>query len=117
MFESNINYLAVLTAAVSGMVIGVLWYGPVFGKIWTKLSGFTKEDIEKAKAKGMTKSYLLGFVVQIVTACVLSVIVVAFEATTITQGAMIGFWVWLGFLATSLLNTVIWEGKSVKLYL
>src|SRR5688572_1633570 len=53
------NYLAILVAAVAGMAVGFFWYGPLFGKIWVKLSGFTKEDMEKAQAKGMTKTYVL----------------------------------------------------------
>ena len=35
----HINWLAVLVAAASTFVIGGLWYGPLFGKIWMRLSG------------------------------------------------------------------------------
>lgn len=36
-----VNYLAILVAAVLSMVLGFLWYGPLFGKEWTKLMGVT----------------------------------------------------------------------------
>jgi hypothetical protein len=38
-----VNWLAVVVAALSGFVIGSLWYGPVFGKAWMRLTGMTKE--------------------------------------------------------------------------
>ena len=37
--EGNVNWLAIIIAAVANMVIGFLWYGPVFGKSWMTLSG------------------------------------------------------------------------------
>ncbi len=38
-----VNWISVVVAALSGFVIGSLWYGPVFGKAWMALSGMTKE--------------------------------------------------------------------------
>ena len=32
------------------------------------------------------------------------------------SGIQSGFWTWLGFVATSMLGKVLWEGKSWKLY-
>ena len=37
----HINWLAVIAAAASPFVIGSLWYGPVFGKVWMCLTGHT----------------------------------------------------------------------------
>ena len=41
------NWIGVILAAISAMVVGYVWYGPLFGKPWMKLVGITKEDIEK----------------------------------------------------------------------
>jgi len=38
----HINWLAVVAAAASTFVIGGLWYGPVFGKTWMRLTGIAK---------------------------------------------------------------------------
>ena len=37
----SINTLAVLVAAMTGFVIGGLWYGPIFRTPWMKYSGMT----------------------------------------------------------------------------
>ena len=112
----EINYLAVLVSAVAGFVIGALWYSVLFGKAWMKLSKMGKKDIEKEKKKGMAKSYAAGFIALLVMAFVLAHFVDMAGAATVLEGAQAGFWAWLGFVATTMLNKVLWEGKPVKLY-
>lgn len=115
--EFEINYLAVLISAIAGFVIGALWYSFLFGKVWMKLSGMDKKKIEKEKERGMAKSYILGFAALLVMAFVLAHFVDMAEAASVLEGAQAGFWAWLGFVATIMLNKVLWEGKPVKLYL
>jgi hypothetical protein len=43
-----VNWLSVFVAALSGFVIGSLWYGPLFQKPWMRLTGITKEQGAKA---------------------------------------------------------------------
>lgn len=112
----DVNNVAVLVAGVVSMIIGSLWYGPLFGKTWMKLSGITKQQIEKSKKKGMGKSYLMGFVLSLITAYVLAGVVGLTGANTFASAALVGFWVWLGFSATHLFSGVLWEGKSTKLF-
>jgi hypothetical protein len=50
--EFEINYLAILASGIIMMVLGYLWYGPLFGKPWMKLAGITKSDMEKSKKNG-----------------------------------------------------------------
>ncbi len=53
----DINYWAVLVAAVVSMVIGALWYSPVlFGKLWMKYSGLS----DKKLAEAILFSYFLN---------------------------------------------------------
>ena len=49
----SINYLAVLVAAIASIVLGFVWYGPLFGKTWTQLMGFDKKKMDDMKKKGM----------------------------------------------------------------
>ncbi len=115
-----LNYWAIILVAVINMVIGFLWYGPVLGKVWMKEMGFTKESMDAQKAKGMTTSYVLMLVGALVMAYVLAVGVLFGVAYTKTGGAMggltAGFWYWLGFVAPVTMGSVLWEGKSWKLW-
>jgi hypothetical protein len=40
---AHINWLAVIVAAAAPFLIGSLWYGPLLGKTWMRLTGLTKE--------------------------------------------------------------------------
>jgi hypothetical protein len=114
----ELNYIGVLISAIVGFFIGMLWYSPLlFGKVWMKLSKISKKDIEKSKKKGMGKSMITGFLGVLLTAGMLSFFVDMSGAATILEGAQIAFHIWLGFVATVLLNSVLWEGKPFKLYI
>lgn len=116
-----INYWAILVAAIANMVVGSLWYGPLFGKMWIAMMGFTPEKMAEAKAKGMTKSYVLALVGSLVMAYVLAhslVFASAYTKTTgVSAGLMAGFWNWLGFVAPVTLGSVLWEGRPWKLWI
>lgn len=69
-FQVPVNYLAILLCGISSMIIGFLWYGPLFGKEWMKLAGFTSEKMAKAK-KSMTQIYTLMFILSLIMAWIL----------------------------------------------
>lgn len=111
----DVNYLAIIVAGVASMIIGYVWYGPLFGKNWMKLVGISQQDIEAGK-KEMPKTYGLMYVSSIVMAYVLAVFIYYAAATDIVSGAMVGFWAWLGFVATVMSGSVLFEKRPVNLY-
>jgi flagellar biosynthesis protein FlhB len=114
----DVNYLAILVSGIVAMIIGGLWYSPLlFGKAWMKLMGFGKKDIEKAKAKGMGKIYLVNFLASLVMFYVLAWLIGAIGAAGFAEGVVVGFWVWLGFNASVLIAGVLWENRPFNLYL
>lgn len=113
-----VNNVAVLVAAIVAMVIGGIWHSPmVFGNLWMKLSGLTAKSMDAAKKKGMAKLYIYQFIAILVAAYVLAYFVKYAGAATASDGALVGFWAWLGFVATTTVGSTIWEGKSFKLWL
>ncbi|TSC69668.1 MAG: hypothetical protein G01um101456_20 [Parcubacteria group bacterium Gr01-1014_56] len=112
-----VNYLAVLVSAIVMMGLGFLWYGPLFGKEWMRLSGFTPESMN-AKAAG--KVYAISAIGALLMAFVMSHSLV-FAMTYLGEsgimaGLQTGFWNWLGFVAPVTVGVVLWEGKSWKLW-
>src|SRR5437899_2301190 len=117
-----INYISVLIAAVVSMPLGFLWYGPLFGKQWMKLSGMSKEKINAAKKSGKANmGYGLMFVGSLVMAYVLAHSLVFassyLKVTGVPAGVMAGFWSWLGFIGPVTMGSVLWDGKPWKLWL
>jgi hypothetical protein len=116
----EVNFVAVLLAAIVSMVVGFLWYSPMlFGKPWAKLMGFTAESLKKAQ-KTMGPMYALSFVAALVTAYVLSHVMTLSENTfhyaRMATGVSTAFWVWLGFVAPVQLTDVIFGGKKWNLF-
>ncbi|MBI2666537.1 DUF1761 domain-containing protein [Candidatus Woesearchaeota archaeon] len=114
-----INYLAVLVAAVASYALGALWYSPVlFEKLWMQLSGLSETKLKEMKEKtDMKKSYAFGFVGTLVSAVVLAYLIEMAQWTSALQGVLLGVLVWLGFVVTVELGSVLWENKSWKLFL
>ena len=121
--DIHINYLAVLVAGVAYFMIGFLWYSVIFGKIWTKLMGFDKLDKKKQAAlkKKMGSSMAFNFLATLLTAYCMAWSIQSgagfYHISGVTLGLQTGFWIWLGFIATSQLNDVLWGGRPFKLYL
>lgn len=119
--EIVINYWAVLAAAVTYMVIGSLWYGPLFGKYWRKLMGFTAQDMKSMRLSA-AQAIGLGFLSALVMAQVLAheqAVWYDFMGATMSTFSFVfnlAFWLWLGFVATTQLGAVLWENRSWKLF-
>ncbi|MCK9360950.1 DUF1761 domain-containing protein [Patescibacteria group bacterium] len=115
-----INYLAVIVAAIASIAIGFAWYGPLFGKPWMKIMGFSKDSMTKAQKDSMMKNYILMTIGTLVTAYVLAHTTEFGMSYTRTYGVagglMSGFWVWLGFMAPIHMGDQLWGGKPWKLF-
>ena len=113
----RINYAAVGVAAVSYWLLGAVWYGLLFARPFIALMGWTPEQVAAIQAKGETAALGVAFVTSLVLAYVLAHFVRFVGAETARFGAFTGFWLWLGFVATSNLETVLFESRPLGLYL
>lgn len=115
MITAEINYWAVLVSGVASMIMSYAWYSmPAFGRIWATLIGKTEAQL-KAGYKPTTFAKTFG--IALVMIYILAHFIDYAGATTVGQGAITGFWLWLGFVATTTLATTIYEGRPGKLWL
>ena len=69
----EINFLAIIAAAISALVVGFIWYNPkVFGNAWMQAAGMSEEKIKggnMAKIFGLALFFaiLLAFSLQFLT--------------------------------------------------
>jgi hypothetical protein len=115
MQDISINVWAVLVAALANMVIGSLWYGPLFGKAWKKMMGFSDQSMKSMKMTAM-QAMVGGLVTAFLMAFVLGHFADVWGVMSVGGAWELAFWVWLGFVATTQLGSVLWEGKSFKLF-
>lgn len=109
----TVNWIAILVAAIAWMIIGFLWFGPIFGKAWMKGMG---AKMPSKMPKGMEKNYIIAFIGALITMYVFSWAIHAMSIMDAGTVLTFAFFTWLGFFATTALGGVLWEGKSWTWY-
>src|SRR3989442_649584 len=97
---ANVNVLAVIVAAVATFILGAVWYSPVlFAKQWVQAHGYTPEQLEAMKKRGVARAYAVSALCYLVMAYALALLASYTQATSFVQGVWLGFLLWLGFAA------------------
>lgn len=108
----DINYLAVIAAALSAFLLGSIWYGPLFGRKWRELNEIWDDE----KQEGHPARVFGGaFVFSLISAFVF--------AMFLGRGVELGFAVGVGFaagfawVASSFGINYLFAGKRLGLWL
>lgn len=113
----DINFLALLIVTTLSQILGFLWYGPLFGKPWSKEMGWQNmtPEIMKEKQKKAMPGYVFNLVFAFVTAYVFAHVLWAFKSDSISSALTGAFWMWLGFVFPIHAGKKFWMDKSWKL--
>lgn len=113
MQDVDLNWIAIIVAAIVPMVLGALWYSPVlFAEAWLQAVGRSREDLS-----GAPVGYVLSAIGAVLSAYVLARIVNWAEVDDLWNGALVGIFVWVGFVATVLAVTTYFGGRPRNLWL
>ncbi len=109
----EVNWLAVLIAALAKFAIGGVWYAPpAFGPRWGALVGVTPAAFKARMVPAMTTDLAASLVLAWILANVLQFT----GASGLIPGVRVSFFLWLGFVATPLLSTTVYEGRPIALF-
>lgn len=114
MDQPKINFVAVLVSAAAMWILGMVWY-TVFGAQWMAYTGITMEMAQQMTGMEMAVAYGGSFIAYIVVFYCMAHVIHAFKAEDVKGGAQAGFWSWLGFTATALFVSYIYQGKAFGL--
>jgi hypothetical protein len=101
---AGINYWAVLAAAVAAWIVGAAWY-MALANPWMAAHGWkNKEEMLGPGGKPSAAPFVLSFLAELLMAWVLAGIIghLGTGQVTIRNGVISGFFVWLGFVATTM---------------
>ncbi len=113
MQDVDINYVAVIIAALVPMVLGALWYSPaLFARPWMRAVDRTEEDMG-----GMGKGYVLSAIAAVLSSYALARIERWAEVDDLWNGMLVGMLVWLGFVAGLLAVVTYFGGRPRSLWL
>lgn len=106
----QINYLAVVAAAILAFVLGGLWYGPLFGKAWMSASGVNPEAAEDGHA---ARVYIVSFVCALLGAWFFAMFLG--QAPALAFATAVGFGTGLIWIGGSFAINYQFERKPTKL--
>jgi len=115
--EGGINVWAILVSGVISMVIGFIWYGPLFSKPWSAYTGWTNEKIRSLSGGSMALTYILTFLAAVVQAFVLAVVARSLGATAWSDGLILGLLAGVGFTALGFATSFLFEHKPFGFWL
>ena len=110
----EINYLAVLVAAVAHMAIGFLWYAPLFGETWMRAAGRTREEVAAADR---TIAFAVSTLSTLVMAFALALVLTVPEQVDVVTGIAFGLIAAVGFVAPAVATAAVFEGRPNTLTL
>lgn len=108
---------SIIVGSIVMFAVGAIWFTVLFGKLWSRLMDFTPEASEKAKKDGMAGKMVIMFVLNLISVSVLYYFLPQLLVLTLGQFIFSVLIIWLGFTLPSLVNTYLWEGKSIQLVL
>jgi Protein of unknown function (DUF1761) len=111
-----LNYTAVLVAAIAAFIFGAAWYG-VLGKQWMAALGKTEEEIKEASAarKMPLVSMVISFIAELIMAFFMAGLIGHLGAVSIKNGALVGGFCWLAFVATTVSVNNAYSGRKLAL--
>jgi hypothetical protein len=108
----DLDWLAVLVAAIAYFVIGAAWYAPpVFGKAWMAAGGM------EMPAEGQRPGpaiFAVPFIGSVLSAIALGMIALASATDTIGEGVVLGLIVGIGFAVAIAMVTATFESNKPK---
>ena len=107
----EVNYIAVVLAAVSAFVLGGLWYSVLFGRKWAALTGQSEETL---KSGSVAMIFGGAFLLNLIAAWVLAMFIGPMPLQCAT---LAGLSVGLCWVATSLGVNYLFERRPLGLWL
>lgn len=110
----DVNWIAVVVAALAGFAIGGIWYGPVMGKKWMGAVGLTEEQIGSGN---MLAIYGGAFAFSLLASWTLAHTFASYMAEmSMSVKVMTAFGVGLGFVVPSIGTNYLFSQKSKVLF-
>lgn len=101
--DVQVNWLGVLLAGVSSMIIGFIYYMPgVFGKEWMSLGKINAKLFQKQQPRLMPLIFVAALITAYVLAVFMFVVHQSFGYSWMVSGIDTAVWTWVGFSFTTL---------------
>lgn len=101
MSYTGVNYIAVIIAALAAFGLGAVWY-MVLSKPWMHAMGKTGAELHQQTGPAKVLPFVISIVSLLVMAWMLAGLMGHLGDVTVKGGVITGFFVWLGFVITTM---------------
>jgi hypothetical protein len=98
---TGVKYIAVIIAALAGFGLGAIWY-TVLSKPWMHAVGKTEAELKQQTGTSKVVPFAISIVALLIMAWMLAGLMGHLADVTVRGGVITGFFVWLGFVITSM---------------
>jgi hypothetical protein len=104
----DVSWLGVLVATVVYMVMGGLWYGPLFGKQFIRATGYSPPGEGEGPGPGI---YIAPAIAYLIASIATALLAAATGSDTLSEGLILGLVVGVGYALTlTLVSVTFTEG-------
>lgn len=112
---SDINWLAILVAAIAYFMLGAVWYSKaLFGAKWAAVVGLDMTDPNKSK--GMAKMMTGTFVLILIACMGIAMLVARMDLSVLPSALKLGLITGICFATTAVSISFIYESRPTALY-
>lgn len=112
---SDINWLAILVAAIAYFMLGAVWYSKaLFGAKWAAAVGLDMTDPNKSK--GMAKMMTGTFVLILIACMGIAMLVTRMDLSVLPSALKLGLITGICFATTAVSISFIYESRPTALY-
>jgi hypothetical protein len=106
--------ILIVVGAFLSLVVGSVWYGPLFGKKWMEIIGATSLDVEKRKEmqKAAMPLYVIQFGLTLLQLYVFTNFIAWNELTK--ESVWVAFFMWVGYVVPTLAGNAMWNNNPPK---
>jgi hypothetical protein len=98
---TGVNYIAVIIAALAGFGLGAVWY-TLLARPWMHAIGKTEAECKQQQGSAKVVPFAISIVALFIMALMLAGVMGHLGDITIRGGVISGFFVWLGFVITTM---------------
>ena len=110
----EVNYLAVLVAAIVAYALGSVWYSPMlFAKVWMAENVLTMEK-HKVNPPAMGPLLLIAFVCALIASFAMAVLLITPQHHSLVIGLKRGFAAGVCWIATAFGSSYAFEAKTLR---
>jgi len=110
---SQINWLAVLVAALAFFFLGAIWYSALFRNAWIKAAGVSMNDPNARK--GFARIMITSFITILITSIGLALFINRIGSGGWITGLKVGLIAGLCFCAMAISNSYLFEKRPMAL--